>query len=56
MTRVILLGMLVLGATCAAFGQMGTTGNAPEIDPSQAVTALALLSGGALVIRGRKKV
>ena len=33
-------------------GQDGT--HAPEIDPSQAVTAFALVSGSILVIRGRR--
>lgn len=56
MTRILVLGILALGTACAVFGQdIPTVGTAPEIDPSQAVTALALLSGGALVIRGRKK-
>ena len=34
-------------------GQNG--GHAPEVDPSQAVTALALLSGEILVIQGCRK-
>jgi hypothetical protein len=37
-------------------GQNGHNGaGAPEIDPGSAVGALALLSGGILVIRGRRK-
>ena len=52
--RIFALGLLVLGIAGFAFGQ-NPTGGAPEIDPGQAVTALALLSGGSLVIRGRRK-
>jgi len=33
----------------------GPTGAAPEIDPSSAVTALALLGGAGLIIRSRFK-
>ena len=57
MKRLGLLGLIVLGTACLAVAQISltTTGNAPEIDPSQAVSALALLSGGVLVIRGRLK-
>ena len=55
MTRMLLLGMLVLGTTGVALAQMGTSGKAPEIDPSQATTALALLTGASLIIRGRTK-
>jgi hypothetical protein len=44
---VVLLGTsAVLGATVVA---------APEIDPSSATTAIALVSGALLVFRGRRK-
>ena len=63
MTRILLLGILALGMTFTAFGQCEGKGNcngiekheAPEIDPSQAVSALALLGGSTLVLRGRRK-
>jgi hypothetical protein len=62
--------MVATGITGFAFGQQngqgqngngqngqGQNGNnkAPEIDPGSAAIALALLSGGLLVIRGRRK-
>jgi len=54
MAKLLSLVILTLGLCGLAFGQhSGQT--APEIDPGQAVTALALLSGGMLVIRGRRK-
>lgn len=45
------LGMLllVIGMSGAAMGAV------PEIDPSSGVSALALLSGALLVIRGSRK-
>lgn len=59
MTRTLFLGCLVLASACLAFGQAGIGlvggGAAPEIDPSQGMTVLALLSGGALVVRSRLK-
>ena len=56
MTRLMVLGLVVLGTAgmAVAVGMIGG-GPAPEIDPSQAMTALALLSGSVLVIRGRRK-
>ena len=55
MKRLVSLGLFVLGASCMAFAQFTGGGSAPEIDPGQAVTALALLSGATLVLRGRRK-
>jgi hypothetical protein len=62
MTRLLLLGVLSLGMTCIAVGQNGQGqngdnqgGRAPEIDPTQAVSAIALLGGTTLVIRGRQR-
>ena len=67
MTRLLLLGVLSLGMACIAAGQNGQGqngqgqnnndqgGRAPEIDPSQAVTAIALLGGTTLVVRGRQR-
>jgi LPXTG-motif cell wall-anchored protein len=34
---------------------MAGLASAPEVDPASAVGALALLAGGLLVIRGRRK-
>ena len=63
MSKFLRLSLLVVGITVLAQGGQngqgqngqGQNGNyrAPEIDPNQAVTALALLSGGILII-GRK--
>jgi hypothetical protein len=36
-------------------GNNGDAGVVPEIDPNSAASAMALLSGGVLVIRGRRK-
>jgi hypothetical protein len=36
-------------------GNGGSRRFAPEIDPAGALTAIALLSGGTLMIRGRRK-
>ena len=44
--------LLLLGMSSFAFA--GTV-HAPEIDPATGVSALALLSGGLLIIRARKK-
>ena len=49
-----LSGVLLLLAGSAVVA-MGGTKLVPEIDPSSAVGALALLAGGLLVIRGRRK-
>jgi hypothetical protein len=42
--------LILLGAAVAAMAFVG-----PEIDPGSAGSALALLAGAALVIRGRRK-
>src|SRR5688572_20826553 len=36
-------------------GKSGSNGTAPEIDPAAAVCAIAVLSAGTLIIRGRRK-
>jgi hypothetical protein len=51
MTKVSVL-ILLLTASAAFAGAIGA---APEIDPSTGVTALALLSGGLLLLRSRRK-
>ena len=61
MKKLFLLALLVIGTTGFAIGQTnnndqnGNGQKAPEIDPSLAISALALLSGGLLVVRGRRK-
>jgi hypothetical protein len=50
MTRLTGIMLLFLGASSYAFG-IGV----PEIDPGSGVTALALLSGGLLILRSRRK-
>jgi MYXO-CTERM domain-containing protein len=51
MRKVFALGMLLAGSAVYVFAQT----QSPEIDPSSGITALALLSGGLLVLRGRRK-
>ncbi|MGZ4821283.1 MAG: hypothetical protein ACXVY9_07475 [Terriglobales bacterium] len=50
MQKMIGIALMVAGLTSAAFASA-----VPEIDGSTAVSALTLLSGAMLVIRGRKK-
>ena len=52
MTKTIGMLLLLAGAAASLFGQ---TQPVPEIDPGSAGSALALLSGALLVIRGRRK-
>jgi LPXTG-motif cell wall-anchored protein len=47
------LALLLIGS--AGMAVAGGPTSAPEIDPAMAVGALALLSGGLLVIRARRK-
>jgi hypothetical protein len=53
MTKVVGLFLLIIGSAAAVYARIGA--EAPEIDPGSAVSALALISGAALVIRGRRK-
>lgn len=48
------LGIALIFVAVSSFASAITT-YAPEIDPGSAGSALALLSGALLVIRGRKK-
>jgi hypothetical protein len=50
MRTVIAVMLLILGTSTAL---MATS--VPEIDPTSATSAVALLAGAALVIRGRRK-
>jgi len=43
--------LILIGAAVAAMAAI----EGPEIDPGSAASALALLTGAALVIRGRRK-
>ena len=50
MTKIVGMMLLVIGVSGAAMASP-----VPEIDPSSGVSAVALLSGALLIIRGRKK-
>jgi len=52
MTKIIGMTLLLIGVSGLAMAQ-GVA--APEIDPSSGASALVLLSGALLVLRGRKK-
>lgn len=52
MSKIIGFSLLLLGAASFA---MATPVATPEIDGSSATTAIALLSGGLLVLRSRRK-
>jgi len=52
LTRVTGLLLLLLGVTGYAFAGIGPT---PEIDGASAVAAVALLSGGMIVLWGRRR-
>lgn len=59
MRKLIGLSLLAVGITGLALGRNGNNGNngnnkAPEINPSQAISALALLSGGVLILRRKR--
>lgn len=66
MRKLLGLSLIAVGMTGLAFGlQNGKNGNngnnrnpgsnkAPEINPSQAISALALLSGGVLILRRKR--
>ena len=49
------LGLIVLLAAVAGSALAGGGKPVPEIDPAAGVGALAMLSGAALIIRGRRK-
>lgn len=51
MRKLLAYSMVLIGAAVSV--QAGNV--APEIDPSSGVAALALLSGGLLVLRARRK-
>ena len=51
MRKLIGLTTLLIGAAGYCFAQA----QAPEIDPTSGITAVALLSGGLLVLRSRSR-
>jgi len=55
MRKAVGLALVLLGAASVLLAQPGAPLGAPEIDPGSAGTAIALLSGGLLVIRGRRR-
>ena len=52
MIRIAGMMLILVGVAAAA---MAVALNGPEIDPGSAGSALALLAGAALVIRGRRR-
>jgi hypothetical protein len=47
--------MALIMAAAAVIALAQATAPAPEIDPGSATSALALLAGAALIIRGRRR-
>jgi LPXTG-motif cell wall-anchored protein len=52
MQKIMGLAFLMIGASVSCMAGLSAV---PEVDPASAVGALALLAGGLLVIRGRRK-
>lgn len=52
MTKLLAVTLFLLGT--AGFAMAGSV--TPEIDPASGAAALALVSGGLLVLRGRRKI
>jgi hypothetical protein len=50
-----IIGMALIMAATAAFALAQAGPPAPEIDAGSATSALALLAGAALIIRGRRR-
>jgi len=55
MKRILGLASVFVGIAGSLMAQCSHECGAPEIDPGAALTALALLSGGLLVLRARRK-
>ena len=53
MRRIIGMALITIAAAAIALAQV--TAPTPEIDPGSATSALAILAGAALIIRGRRK-
>jgi hypothetical protein len=51
MLKLIAVALLVVG--CSAVAMAGS--NTPEIDPASGANALALIAGGLVVLRSRRK-
>jgi hypothetical protein len=54
MKRILGMALILIGAAVVGMAYCDGCG-APEINPASAGNALALLTGAALVIRGRRK-
>lgn len=55
MSKVIIVGLLILASSSASMAATWGFLSVPEIDPSSGMAALALLAGVAVVIRGFRK-
>lgn len=55
MKQILLLTLSVLALTAVAGATPRGPGGAPEIDGNSAITAVTLLSGSVMLLRGRKK-
>ena len=55
MNKTVGMILLLLGVVSVAVAGGNSPFPAPEIDPGSAVSALTLVSGALLVIRGRRK-
>jgi len=51
MHRLIAIALLVVGSSAVAMAGPGV----PEIDPASGANALALIAGGLLILRSRRK-
>jgi hypothetical protein len=54
MKRIVGIAVILIGTAAFALAKP-QDGDGPEIDPGSAASALALLAGAALVIRGRRR-
>jgi hypothetical protein len=53
MKKLLGMALILIGTAAVAMASQAPVG--PEIDPGSAASALALLAGAALVIRGRRR-
>jgi hypothetical protein len=52
MKKILALAMLGVAVQCAG---MAGIGSSPEIDPASSVSAIALLAGAVVLVRGRRR-
>jgi len=52
MQKLIAIALFAIGSTVVA---MASAANVPEIDPAAGANALALIAGGLLILRSRRK-